>query len=85
MMRTRALKAHSSGPASVIRRFLTLWERNNHPAESILTPVTCTIIAKNEVDRIARAIESVRGLVDEILIIDSGSTDGTQARVRWRQ
>ena len=44
-----------------------------------MTPVTCTIIAKNEVDRIARAIESVRGLVDEILIIDSGSTDGTQA------
>ena len=41
--------------------------------------VSCTIIAFNEVDRIARAIESVRGLVDETLVIDSGSTDGTQA------
>ena len=44
-----------------------------------MTPVTCTIIAKNEVDRIGRAIASVRGLVAEILVIDSGSTDGTQA------
>jgi glycosyltransferase involved in cell wall biosynthesis len=44
-----------------------------------MIPVTCTIIAKNEVDRIERAIRSVAGLVDEVLVIDSGSTDGTQA------
>ena len=44
-----------------------------------MIPVTCTIIAKNEVDRIERAIRSVSGLVDEVLVIDSGSTDGTQA------
>jgi len=44
-----------------------------------MTPVTCTIIARNEADRISRAIESVRGLVDEILVVDSGSTDGTRA------
>ena len=41
--------------------------------------VTCTIIALNEADRIGLTIESVKGLVDEILVIDSGSTDGTQA------
>jgi glycosyltransferase involved in cell wall biosynthesis len=37
------------------------------------------IIAKNEVDRIGRAIEAVKGLSDDIIVIDSGSTDGTQA------
>lgn len=41
--------------------------------------VSCTIIALNEADRIGLTIESVRGLVDEVLVIDSGSTDGTQA------
>ena len=41
------------------------------------TPVTCTIIAFNEVDRIHRTIESVKDLADEVLVIDSGSTDGT--------
>ena len=42
------------------------------------TPVSCTIIAMNERDRIGRAIASVHGLVDEVLVVDSGSTDGTQ-------
>ena len=41
-------------------------------------PISCFIIAKNEADRIARTIESVRGLVSEIIVIDSGSSDGTQ-------
>jgi glycosyltransferase involved in cell wall biosynthesis len=41
-------------------------------------PVSCTIIARNEIDRIGRAIKSVQGLVDEVLVVDSGSTDGTQ-------
>lgn len=40
-------------------------------------PVSCTIITKNEADRILRCLESVRGLVSEIIVIDSGSTDGT--------
>ncbi len=44
----------------------------------MMLPVSCFIIAKNEADRIHRAIESVRGLVDEVIVIDSGSTDGTQ-------
>ena len=43
-----------------------------------MTPVTCTIIACNEAERIARTIRSVEGLVDEVLVVDSGSTDGTQ-------
>ncbi len=41
-------------------------------------PLSCFIIAVNEADRIAPVIESVVGWVDEVVVIDSGSTDGTQ-------
>lgn len=36
------------------------------------------IIALNEAGRIGRVIEAVRGLSDDIVVVDSGSTDGTQ-------
>ena len=36
------------------------------------------IIAKDEVDRIGRTILSVRDWAGEVIVIDSGSTDGTQ-------
>ena len=45
-------------------------------------PISCFIIAKNEADRITKTIKSVEGLVDEIIVIDSGSTDGTQDLVK---
>jgi glycosyltransferase involved in cell wall biosynthesis len=41
--------------------------------------LSCFIIAKNEADRIARTIRAMKDWVDEIVVIDSGSTDGTQA------
>lgn len=44
----------------------------------MLTPLSIFIIAKNEVDRLGPTLESVRGLSDDIVVIDSGSTDGTQ-------
>lgn len=40
-------------------------------------PISVFIIAKDEADRIGRAIESVKGWVDEVLVIDSGSSDHT--------
>ena len=40
-------------------------------------PVSCFIIAKNEADRLPRTLASVLDLVDEVVVIDSGSTDGT--------
>jgi len=40
--------------------------------------ISCFIITKNEEDRIEKAISSVIGLVDEIVIIDSGSIDKTE-------
>jgi glycosyltransferase involved in cell wall biosynthesis len=42
-------------------------------------PLSVFIISLNEVDRIGAAINAVRGLSDDIVVIDSGSTDGTQA------
>ncbi|MBA4503635.1 glycosyltransferase family 2 protein [Marinobacterium marinum] len=42
-------------------------------------PVSVIIIAQNEADRIGLAIESVRAWVAEVIVVDSGSTDGTQA------
>ncbi len=53
--------------------------RGRRAVSSPHDPVSCTIIAKNEADRIGGAIKSVAGLVDEVVVIDSGSTDGTQA------
>lgn len=45
-------------------------------------PVSCFIIAQNEADRIAVAIRSVRDWVDEVVVVDSGSTDSTVAVAR---
>lgn len=41
-------------------------------------PLSCFIIAVNEADRIAPVISAVSGWVDEVVVVDSGSTDGTQ-------
>ena len=41
-------------------------------------PLSIFIIARDEADRIARTIEAIRPLSDDIILVDSGSTDGTQ-------
>jgi glycosyltransferase involved in cell wall biosynthesis len=40
-------------------------------------PISVFIIAKNEADRISTTISAVRDWVDEVIVIDSGSTDDT--------
>jgi len=45
----------------------------------IANRVSCVIVACDEADRIERAIRSVAGLVAEVLVVDSGSSDGTAA------
>jgi glycosyltransferase involved in cell wall biosynthesis len=45
-------------------------------------PVSCTIIAKDEGDRIERCILAVRHLVDEVVVVDSGSRDDTVAKAQ---
>jgi len=42
-------------------------------------PLSCCIIAKNEADRIARTIRAAAAIADEVVVIDSGSTDDTVA------
>lgn len=44
-----------------------------------MLPVSVFIIAKNEADRIGDTIRAVRELTDDLIVVDSGSTDGTQA------
>jgi glycosyltransferase involved in cell wall biosynthesis len=41
-------------------------------------PLSCFIIARNEADRIVRTIRAVKDWVDEVVVVDSGSSDGTQ-------
>ena len=41
-------------------------------------PLSIFIITRNEADRIGRSIAAVADLSDDIVVVDSGSTDGTQ-------
>lgn len=43
-----------------------------------MIPVSVAIITRNEAQRIADCLHSVSGLADEIVVVDSGSCDGTQ-------
>lgn len=45
-------------------------------------PLSVFIIARNEVDRIGATIRAVRDLTDDLVVVDSGSTDGTQDLAR---
>ena len=38
--------------------------------------ISLCMIVKNEEDILARCLDSVKELVDEIVIVDTGSTDG---------
>jgi len=44
--------------------------------------ITAGIITLDEEERLPGALASLRGLVDEILVVDSGSRDGTEAIAR---
>jgi glycosyltransferase involved in cell wall biosynthesis len=47
-----------------------------------MLPISCFIIAQDEARCIVPAIRSVSGWVDEIVVVDSGSTDGTDELAR---
>lgn len=44
-------------------------------------PLSCCIITRDEADRIERCVLAVRELAWEVVVVDSGSTDDTVARV----
>ena len=46
--------------------------------------LSAVIIARNEERNLDRCLDSLEGLVDEVVVVDSGSTDGTVARCRAR-
>ena len=47
-----------------------------------LSGCSLCIIAKNEEKTLLRCLESVKGIFDEIIIVDTGSTDGTKLTAR---
>lgn len=47
-------------------------------SRTLMSKLSVYIIAYNEVEKVAATIESVRGWADEIVLVDSWSTDGTQ-------
>ena len=47
----------------------------NEPSSRI--PLSCCIITRDEQDRIGDCLRAIDGLVDEVVVIDSGSTDAT--------
>ncbi len=53
--------------------------RDKQETKKTVPPLSIFIIAQNEADRIGRTIEAARGLSDDVIVVDSGSTDGTQA------
>lgn len=44
---------------------------------SVSTKLSACIITRDEADRIAACLRAIDGLVDEIVVVDSGSTDAT--------
>jgi len=42
------------------------------------TTLTISLIVRNEEHSLGRCLDSVQGLADEIVVVDTGSTDGTR-------
>jgi glycosyltransferase involved in cell wall biosynthesis len=47
-----------------------------------MLPISVVILAKNEARNIERCVKPLLGLSDDILVLDNGSTDGTQSIVK---
>ena len=50
------------------------WQRRT-PRRGVTLSVS--VVCRDEVDRIGRCLEAVKGWADQIVVLDSGSTDGT--------
>jgi tetratricopeptide (TPR) repeat protein len=47
------------------------------PDEPVGTRITLSMIARNEAEYLEECLQSVQGVVDEIVLVDTGSTDAT--------
>ena len=47
-----------------------------------MAELSLCMIVRNEEGRLAQCLESVRGVADEIVILDTGSADGTREIAR---
>jgi tetratricopeptide (TPR) repeat protein len=52
------------------------------PTSAARPLLSLCMIVKNEHETLARCLASVKGVADEIIVVDTGSTDGTQAIAR---
>src|SRR5882757_3140262 len=50
---------------------------NSFPSPLRNAKISLTMIVRNEENNLPRCLESVRGLFDEIVVVDTGSTDRT--------
>ena len=50
---------------------------NRSPAMQGAPSLSVVVITRNEVDNLPRLLKSVARLADEVVVFDSGSTDGT--------
>ncbi len=60
-----------------LRRFIRI-----HQKQPPMIPLSVVIITFNEERNIGRCLESVRGVADDVVVLDSFSTDGTEAICR---
>ena len=51
--------------------------KNQGPKSKINASISLCMIVKNEEENLPRCLDSVRDVVDEIVIVDTGSTDRT--------
>ena len=47
-----------------------------------MLPFSIVIICKNEADTIGNTLQSLKGLTDDIVVYDNGSTDNTAAIIK---
>jgi glycosyltransferase involved in cell wall biosynthesis len=63
----------------VVRNFLLPIIQHIRKNNLFMTPISVVIITFNEEANIERCIQSVRSIADEVIVLDSGSTDATVA------
>jgi glycosyltransferase involved in cell wall biosynthesis len=75
-------RAHHEDPAdSTVNRLITEIEMSSE-TEAREPIITCCMIVKNEEVFLDQCLKSVKDFVDEIVIVDTGSTDGTVDKAR---